>query len=146
MNLDLILARLAPLKPAPLAFMAGAAEFDPERMSAPAYPALWVLPSEEKALPSDDHGATQKVGVDVGLAIAIQSLRDSSGKAAGDALYPVRLALRQRLLGWRPDKGMGKTSFVLGNVLAFRPGLLLWMDVYRSHYLIEAEPVPGQPY
>jgi len=137
MNLDLVVQKLSPLKPGTLKFLAGAAEFDPERMTAPVYPAIYVLPSAEVGVPNDTQGGAQQILVQFALAIAVQGAKDSTGAAIQDVLKPIRQAACAALFGWKPDRGMSRVTYTRGQVMVFKPGgLLWWLDEYSTSYYI----------
>jgi len=105
------------------------------------FPAAFVLPAAESASdnPFMDQLVEQRVSAECVVLIAVRNLSDAVAEAAAQSLEPVRLAIREALLGWVPEGAEDNVEFVQGAMLVFANGVLWWQDFYRTAYLIRSQ-------
>ena len=117
----------------------GAAELDAAIEAAPATPSAWAISLAERAL--DRHFAdrtNQIVMLHFSIVICVANRRDPTGAAAGQGLQPLRLAVRDALLGWAPNPDDGNAvTFTGGRLLRFADQRMWWADEFSVMTEIE---------
>lgn len=102
-----------------------------------ATPAAFVVPMSDQ--PRDDEAFTgcvlQRVTSTVSVVLVLDSKRDATGAAAGDALQQLRHKVRQALLGWTPDGAEAPFTAGPGALIDFDNGRLWWGDQYQIQQL-----------
>jgi hypothetical protein len=138
-NVRPVVDHLRAIVPA-LALAAGAAEYERALNALAALPAAFVLPAAEVAGENAfmDQMVQQEVAADFVVLLAVRNLSDGEGAAAAESLEPVRVAVRQALLGWTPDGATNGIEYAGGRLLAFHNGALWWEETYRTAYLIRS--------
>ena len=113
--------------------VSGAAQLEAASKTNPtADPAVFVYALSEQGTPSATYSlVSQRVHVLVATVIAVKSVADAHGQAAVDALTPLRLQVRNSLLGYAPAD-FDPLEFDGGQLLAFQGGYVWWQDVWRS--------------
>lgn len=139
LNLALIIEQLRLAVPA-LRLVGGAAEFERAVQGLTALPAAFVLPARDVGGPSAFMGqiTQQQVASDYVVLLAVRNLADDEGAAAIEALRPVRIAVRDALLGWVPDADFDNCEYAAGELLAFENGVLWWQETYRTATVIRS--------
>lgn len=104
-------------------------------------PSAYVLLAEEVAdpKPAGYSGGTgqQRVSVTFGVALALRSYRDATGKAASDSLLAILGQVREALIGWTPDLPMARDcQLIKGALQDYNSNVLLWIDVYQTQHAI----------
>lgn len=138
MNVAPVVDRLAEQVPT-LRLVGGAAQFERALQGLTAMPAAFVLPARESASEGEfmSQLVQQQVTAEFAVVIACRNLADSEGAAALEALDPIRVAVRDALLGWAPADHDG-CEYVAGEFAEFANGVLWWTDTYRTAYLIRS--------
>lgn len=113
--------------------ISGAAQFVAASNSAPAAdPAVFVFEMAESGSPSSTYSrVSQRVSVVVATVIVTKNMADVHGQAAVDALTPLRLSVRNALLGYAPPE-CDPLQFDSGRLLAFQNGYVWWQDTWRT--------------
>ena len=134
MRLTPWIERLHPLVPTTVERVGGAADYTQAAQDTQNHSTgLWVIPLAEQAEPNAlVTGVRQRITGTVGVIIAVRQLRDATGRAALDALDPVRDAVRTRLVGWVPVAGHDPVIRGHGALLDFTHRVLWWRDEYTS--------------
>lgn len=123
---------------APFRLVDGAMELEALTDRPPAQsPALYVLPLSEQA--GDNNRATavsQRVAIVFGTVIVLRRHGDAAGAAKLDEIQPLRLALRDALLGWAPDQHHDVVTFHSGRLADMGNGAVWWLDAWQTstHY------------
>lgn len=140
MRVDTVISHLRDSLPA-LRLVGGAAEVAQAFAGLTTMPAAFVLPARESATASPwaNQIVEQEVTAEFAVALAVRNLSDSEGRAAVDALEPVRVQVRDALLGWAPDAESGPCEYVDGDLVSFDAGVLWWQDRYRTSYVIRSQ-------
>ncbi len=98
-----------------------------------ATPAAFVVPLADR--PAADEaftgGVLQRVNTTVTVVLALDSKRDATGAAAGDALQQLRRQVRGALLGWTPEGATAPITAGPGALIDFDNGRLWWGDEYH---------------
>jgi len=81
-------------------------------------------------------GVRQRLTESVGVVLILASVRDGRGAAASAELRPVRLAVRQALLGWAPDEAHDAITYLGGALVAAERGYVVWQDRYATRSTI----------
>lgn len=141
--IDALVARLDDDKAAlGLRLVGGAAEFQAAADgNPPAFPAAYVVLLNEAPGEGSVSGLViQRVGVTVGLCLAVRNVADAKGGAASQDMQALRAAIKASLLGWAPQEGCDPLERGPGQLLAFRPGgVMWWQDIYTSSYFDRSE-------
>lgn len=103
-------------------------------------PAAFVLPAAESAetSPFMDQVVQQNVASEFAVLIAVRNLADDEGAAAVESLEPVRVVIRNALLGWQPATDYNGCEYRAGELVAFDNGVLWWQDRYTTGYVIRS--------
>lgn len=136
-----IQARLAVAAAPTVKSVAGAAEFAAAAKNAPPrerQPAAFVIPVAETAGPSRLVNAVrQQVAARIGVVLAIGGHADPRGEGAAEDIEAVRKSVRDALLGWAPTADDEPLTFVRGAAVAFKDGVLWWLDEFQSGFTID---------
>lgn len=123
-----------------LKLVAGAAAFSmlKENPSRHQLPAAYVIPLADRASPNSlANGVRQMVTSRVGILLAVSSLRDPRGEETVDLLEPLRAKVVKAVLGWSPTTDDEPMTFLAGQVIAVRNGVLWWQDEFATGNTIE---------
>lgn len=133
-----IIARLQS-QVAALKLVAGAAEFGAAADANPiATPAAYVLRLSERGSESLTLARVeQRVGVEIGVVLALRNAADPLGAAANADLEALRASVRTALLGWVAPS-CDPFIFGAGGLLAFKDGHLWWQDSFSTAYDINS--------
>lgn len=133
-----IIARLQSQVPS-LKLVAGAAEFGAASAANPlATPAAYVLRLSERGSESLTLARVeQRIGVEIGVVIALRDAADPLGAAANADLEALRASVRTALLGWVAPT-CDPFIYAAGGLLAFRDGHLWWQDSFHTVYDINS--------
>lgn len=99
-----------------------------------ATPSAFVLPLAESAVDMGMLSTTgEKISHLFGVVLCTSNRRDAKGAAALDDLLPLRLNLRNALVGWVPDIATGEpVTFAGGHLLNLDgEGRLWWQDEFE---------------
>jgi hypothetical protein len=120
-------ARLAPLAPARLRQVGGAADFTHAEGALTGVPAVFVVPlAETPSSPPLAAEFVQRKQIVVAVVIAVSSARDARGEAARDALTEVRGAVEDALLGWVPEGCAEALAWAGSQLHRLAPNHVLW--------------------
>jgi hypothetical protein len=138
-KLNSIMARLVDEVPS-FRLVGGAAEFERAANALAALPAAFVLPATDTAEENNFMGqlVQQKVTLRFAVLIAARNLADDEGAAAVESLEPLRAAVRDALLNWRPDGADDGCEYANGSLVAFTNGTLWWQDFFTTTYIIRS--------
>lgn len=140
MNLKPIIDRIRDECPT-LKLVGGAAEFERAVEALATFPAAFVLPAADLAQPNPfgSQIVEQRVGSEFAVVFAVRNLADADGAAAVASLEPVRVVVREALLGWAPAADMDGCEYRAGAMQAFKNGFLWWQDSYLTAYTIRSQ-------
>jgi hypothetical protein len=122
----------------------GAAEYATAvRESTPATPAAYVILAQERSAShtGDSIAVVQATEVTFGVVLAVRNYRVGElGAQVVEALRPLIQALRDGLLGWRPDVYHTVCEHAGGRVTAYNASVLWWTETFRLFYQIRKVP------
>lgn len=96
-------------------------------------PVARVLPERDSAEPNSAQNAVlQRNTQRFGILIGVRNVSDARGAAAHDALRELRMALMQKLLGWKPATGFKPVTYVSGRLVLIRNRVLWWSDLFQT--------------
>ncbi len=120
---------------AALKLVGGAADFQNAAESNPKVtPAAFVIPLEDMPTASETTALVQRVFVTIGVVLVVRNVTDAKGVAAKQDLEALRVAVKEKLLGWEPAEGCDPLERGPGRLLAFRDGHMWWQDIYKTAY------------
>lgn len=126
--------KLAALKPALFQVESGLALAAVINRPPQAGVAAWVVPLGER--PSADKRtagpALQKVGISVGIVLAVRSVNDKQGNRGSAALEQARDAVRNALFGWTPDGALLPLLTAESDLIKMENSTIWWMDRYTT--------------
>jgi hypothetical protein len=136
MDLAPIIARLKG-EASVLRFVGGAADLPAATEELKQHPAAFVIPLTDSASRNGDAtgSVTQQVTVRFGVLLAVQNLRDARGEAALTTLTPVRLAVRDALVGFVPEGYEDPCEIVGGRIMQLNDRVLWWQDDFLSMFI-----------
>lgn len=145
-SLTPLIKRLA-AKPAGFDFpwfreVGGAAEFASIKVDNLPLPAAWIVRAADKVAHAGE--CAEDVALAFDVVIAIENVRSQDQGQRDDELLAYRLAVKDRLLGWRMGD-VRPLKFLGGQVLEYTAGDLYWRDRYEfnaliTNYLPDPEP------
>jgi hypothetical protein len=102
-------------------------------------PALFVIPARNtggKNELSTDPDVRQKISMNFAVVYGVQHLRDAANRSALDALAPLRTAVFDKLIAWRPSGDGDLVLFTAGQLIANRAQdrTLWWQDVFSTGF------------
>lgn len=103
------------------------------------YPAAYVLPISERAMPSEWTGThRQRVEARFGVEIMVRHVAQAvTGGPAQDELEDARASIIDALVGWAPGAEFEPIDFAGGGLVAFEAGRAVWRDEFTTAYLKE---------
>lgn len=139
MELEPIIARIRAECPI-FKMVGGAAEFGLLAETLTIAPGVFVLPTSEDADPSPyaNQITQQQIHDEFDVCIAARNLKDRTGRAANEALQPLRDTLFDALLGWVPAEDYDNIEFRRGRFVTFEQNILWWTDTFSTGHLIRS--------
>lgn len=132
--IDAAIARLEDARP-PFRLIDGLGAFAQLKGPPVALPAAYVLPLAEQA--GDNQRVNelhQRVSAQIGVVIVAQGVADNHGRQAVADLAALRLAVRDRILGWPPASEFEPFIFAGGELLAAEGGTVWWQDSFATAF------------
>lgn len=125
-----------------LRLVGGAAEWERALQGLVTLPAAFVLPDDETGAESPfmDQIVEQAIRVEFPVLVAVRNLADDEGAAAMESAWPVRKAVRSALLARVPEVGFDGCEFVSDRFFRFDNGVLWFLQIYRTGYVIRSDP------
>lgn len=120
-----------------LRFVGGAADLPAATEELKQTPAAFVIPLTDAATRNADAtgSVTQQITARFGVLLAAQNLRDARGEAALTTLEPLRLAVREALVGWVPAGFEDPCEIVAGRIMSLSDRVLWWQDDFLSMFI-----------
>ena len=136
MNITPWVERLQDLVPDTVSALGGAADYATAAAAARGKNGIWVIPLAERASNSPLVGTVrQRVEATVGVILAARHLRDARGEAALGELEALRLATRERFIGWSPSPQCEPVERRNSRLLEFTDQMAWWLDEYATAWI-----------
>lgn len=119
--------------------VAGAAGLDnvlANRMSAPGCYCFRVRNRTGKSC--GDNFVSQQRSEFIGLVIVTRNVADSRGADGSDENEAFCDLVQSQLLGWEPNNIYGPLEHAGGDLVMFKDGLFIWMELYRTERIIRS--------
>ena len=102
-----------------------------------ATPAVFVVPLRDQTRPDAGFtsGVIQQTLRTFGVVLVVDNKRDATGAAALNDLEPLRIAVRERLLGWAAEGAEAPFTASGGQLIDMDGGRVWWGDDYQTEQL-----------
>ncbi len=140
LDAEAIIERLQAAAPGFRAFN-GAAELAAALENLKLSPAAFVIPLGDQVGANilATESVEQQVTTRFGVVIAVQNLKDTTGRQAAKDLRQLRLAVLGALLRWTPDAAQySPFEWAAGRLILLRDRVLYWQDDYRTSSHVRA--------
>ncbi len=132
LDLANIVTRLSTEVPA-LSRVAGIAALESLQSALTALPAAYLMPGAERPDGAEEPNvARQVIRERLTVVLAVRNVADARGEAAADDLRPLVNAVRQALVGWRPESGKTPLIFEGADPVGYDDQLLLWAEHFST--------------
>lgn len=120
----------------------GAAQLSAARTSLRVTPVAFVVPADDS--PAGGPGVPepvihQFVHTTVKVVLAVKNVSDPTGQAALDELHPIRVAVWDALIGWKPPGAELVVQYGGGRALLFGDATLWWEEAFKTRYRVTAK-------